>query len=63
MLLASKINPPGGGRKREIYMMSRHEALSNGENTSRQPSKFEQILGKMPNFFEHMKKTAHRVWR
>ena len=37
-------------------MMSRHEALSNGENTSRQPSKFEQILGKMPNFFEHMKK-------
>ena len=36
--------------------MSNHEILPNSESTSRKPSKFEQILGKMPNFFEHMKK-------
>lgn len=31
--------------------MNNHEAATNGEK----PSKFEQILGRMPNFFEHMK--------
>lgn len=40
--------------------MSSHEAQPNSESTSRKPSKVEQILGKMPNFFEHIK--THRVW-
>ena len=35
--------------------MSNHEVAQNGENAAKKPSKFEQILGKMPSFFEHIK--------
>ncbi len=41
--------------------MSSHEAQPNSESTSRKPSKVEQILGKMPNFFEHIKHTEYGV--
>lgn len=36
-------------------MNNHNEAAPDSENSAPKPSKFEQILGKMPNFFEHMK--------
>lgn len=42
--------------------MTSHETLPSGEDAVERPSKFEQILGKMPSFFEHMKnlRAEHR---
>lgn len=36
--------------------MNTHEVVPDDENIAKKPSMFEQILGKMPSFSEHMKK-------